>query len=279
MATAKPKSKKAEHPRTGAKRPKSAPSKRSAAARPPRKKRAAKKEASPKDSCFVISPFGGWHDDYYSEIFCPAIRKAGLKPSRADDLFRSSNIVHDIWHLVVSSRVLLADLTGKNPNVFYELGLAHAARKPVLLLTQSMEDVPFDLRGLRIITYEVEHPKWGEVLREKIEQGLSETLESPERSVLPTFLEEEPKDTPVVTADEARLIDLQQQVDSLRAETRATGGGPDIRAPEARRLIADMLEEGLSRGVIVRRVSRLGAPEHWVQRQIDRNRERNPKAE
>src|ERR1700709_196583 len=124
------------------------------------KKRTESSVDEEKDQCFVISPFGGWHDDYYSEIFCPAIKAAGLDPVRADDLFRSSNIVHDIWHLVLSSRVLLADLTGKNPNVFYELGLAHAARKPVLLMTQSMEDVPFDLRALRVITYDVEHPAW-----------------------------------------------------------------------------------------------------------------------
>jgi hypothetical protein len=83
--------------------------------------RSGKPRKRKRDSCFVISPFGGWHDEYHREIFCAAIKAAGLEPARADDLFRSSNIVHDIWHLVSSSRVMLADLTGKNPNVFYEL--------------------------------------------------------------------------------------------------------------------------------------------------------------
>jgi hypothetical protein len=238
------------------------------------RKRAGKKAAGPKDKCFVISPFGGWHDDYYGEIFCPSIKAAGMEPCRADDLFRSSAIVHDIWHLVVSSRVLLADLTDKNPNVFYELGLAHAARKPVLLLTQSMDDVPFDLRALRVITYDVEHPDWGQVLRENIKQGLKETLESPERSVLPTFLLEEPTDQPHVSADEARLIGLQQQVDSLRTELRATHAGfgrkPRIPANEARELIIRFAEEGLPRGMIVRRVTDRGAPRSWVEREVDR---------
>jgi hypothetical protein len=109
----------------------------------PRKKPTARKAKKPvrkkkQGTCFVISPFGGWHDDYHREIFCSAIEAAGLEPTRADDLFRSSNIVHDIWHFVSSSRVMLADLTGKNPNVFYELGLAHAARKPVLGLTHKL---------------------------------------------------------------------------------------------------------------------------------------------
>jgi hypothetical protein len=234
-----------------------------------RKKASSSKAAPPLDKCFVISPFGGWHDEYFTAIFCPAIKAAGLEPARADDLFRSSNIVHDIWHLVVTSRVLLADLTDKNPNVFYELGLAHAARKPVLLLTQSMDDVPFDLRALRIIEYDVEHPSWGQVLRENIKQGLNETLESPERSVLPTFLAEEPDGRPEVSTEEARLISLQQQMDSLRAEIRASGDGPDIRPLEANALIDRLVEEGTPRGVIVNRVSRLGAPKPWIRRQLD----------
>jgi len=219
----------------------------------------------------VISPFGGWHDDYYTEIFCPAIKAAAMKPARADDLFRSSNIVHDIWHLVLTSRVLLADLTEKNPNVFYELGLAHAARKPVLLLTQNIEDVPFDLRALRVIEYEIEHPNWGEVLRKSIRQGLKEMLESPERSVLPTFLVEEPDDQPRLSEEEARLIGLQQQVDRLQDEMRnlksKPGQGLGIREEEALALIQSFVDKGMPKAMIVRRVGDLGAPRQWVDRE------------
>jgi hypothetical protein len=229
-----------------------------------------------KDTCFVISPFGGWHDEYHREIFCAAIKAAGLDPVRSDDLFRSSNIVHDIWHLVASSRVLLADLTGKNPNVFYELGLAHAARKPVLLLTQSMDDVPFDLRALRVITYDVEHPAWGALLKEQIKAGLQETLESPERSVLPTFLLETPEQqTPTVTQDEKRFLDLQQQVDSLRAEVRG-GNRKGSPAPsiitnsvEAQEAIERYSKIGMSRKNIERRLRAQGVPLGWLRSQLD----------
>lgn len=233
-----------------------------------------RKTTKAKDKCFVISPFGGWHDDYYTEIFCPSIKAAGLEPARADDLFRSSNIVHDIWHLVSSSRVLLADLTGKNPNVFYELGLAHAARKPVLLLTRTLDDVPFDLQSLRIITYDVEHPSWGRLLTENIKQGLKETLESPERSVLPTFLLETPDDKPRVSPEEARVIRLQQQVDSMQSELRETRRrqrrGPRIAEDDARALLMGFLEEGAPRGMIVGRLSDLGAPVTWIEEELDR---------
>jgi hypothetical protein len=252
---------------------KSGPGKASGSSRAAKpKKRSAGKTPAPKDKCFVISPFGGWHDDYYTEIFCPAIKSAGLSPARADDLFRSSNIVHDIWHLVLSSRVLLADLTNKNPNVFYELGLAHAARKPVLLLTQSMEDVPFDLRALRVIEYEVEHPKWGEVLRDGIRQGLSEMLDSPQSSVLPTFLLEEPSEEPTVSKEEARLLGLQQQIESLRSEVRdsrpSSRGAPLVEEEEALALVESYLEKGVPRSAIVRRLTELGAPRHWIERTI-----------
>jgi hypothetical protein len=240
------------------------------------------KSKTPKDACFVICPFGGWHDDYHDQIFCTAIKSVGLEPRRADDLFRSSNIVHDIWHFVSSSKVMLADLTGKNPNVFYELGLAHAARKPVLLVTQTMDDVPFDLRSLRVITYDVQDPSWGEQLRENIKSGLKETLQAPERSVLPTFLLETPTDQPTVSRDEHRYLVLQQQIDALRSEMRTTRSrGPsrrsqeiDIGPSEAKLLIAKLVAGGASDEAIVDGVSALGPPVHWVQREIDNVRPR-----
>lgn len=172
--------------------------------------------------CFIISEFGGYFDDYHEEIFRPAIEAAGLAPVRADSLFRSSDIVSDIWHFVTTCRVALADLTGRNPNVFYELGLAHAATKPVLLLTQDIHDVPFDLRALRIIEYDTKHPKWAERLREGITKGLKETLASPRTAVLPTFLQERPGQRPSISTDEKRFLELQQGISALRAELRAS---------------------------------------------------------
>lgn len=82
------------------------------------------------ETCFTIMPFGGWFDDYYESIYCPAIEAAGLKPCRADDLYRPSTIVTDIWSYTQTAKLVLADLSGKNPNVFYELGLAHALPSP-----------------------------------------------------------------------------------------------------------------------------------------------------
>jgi len=62
-------------------------------------------------------------------------------------------LTSDIWEKINRARFIVADLTGKNPNVFYEVGLAHAIGKDVILITQSMDDVPFDLKVLRCIVY------------------------------------------------------------------------------------------------------------------------------
>jgi hypothetical protein len=135
-----------------------------------------------------------------------------------DDLFRPSDIVSDIWQMITQAKVLLADLTGKNANVFYELGLAHAAKQPVLLISRFIEDVPFDLRSLRVILYEPLLPGWDTKLRDDIQAGLLETLKAPDKSVLPTFLQISSSSEPTVTADDLRFLQLEREVASLRGQ-------------------------------------------------------------
>jgi len=135
------------------------------------------------DTCFVMMPFGSWFDRYYQEIYVPAIKDAGLEPSRADELFSTGSVVEQIWDQISKSRVLLADLTHKNPNVFYELGLAHAANKPVVFTAARIDDVPFDLRHLRVIVYETAEPEWAPKLRALITDYLRNTLRDPAKSI------------------------------------------------------------------------------------------------
>jgi hypothetical protein len=135
------------------------------------------------DSCFVMMRFGDWFDRYYREIYVPAIKEAGLDPIRADELFSTGSVVEQIWEQVAKSKVLLADLTDKNPNVFYELGLAHAARKPVVFTAAKIDDVPFDLRHLRVIVYEIRDPDWATKLRKLITDYLRNTIKDPAKSI------------------------------------------------------------------------------------------------
>jgi hypothetical protein len=218
-------------------------------------------------------PFGGWFDDYYDSIYQPAIEAAGLKPKRADDLYRPSTIVNDIWSYTKCAKIVLADLTGKNPNVFYELGLAHALAKPVVLVAESMNDVPFDLRALRIIEYDKNEPRWGDTLRDKVTQSIKEILAAPLASVLPAFIETKPQpETKPITEHEKNILELKQELDLVRRELRLLD--PDrlvssnrsrlIQPEEARELITRYLSLGMPPEVIMRRLRDRGAPEGWT---------------
>lgn len=170
------------------------------------------------DTCFVIMPFGGHFDNYYSEIYAPAIEASGLTSKRADNLFRPGSIVEDIWRFTKEAKIILADLSQKNPNVFYELGLAHAITKPAILVVENIEHVPFDLRNLRVHIYDKNDSNWGEKLKGKIRKSIAEILENPKQSILTTFMET--TDEPSVTATDLEkvFIDLKQDVERLRHE-------------------------------------------------------------
>lgn len=106
------------------------------------------------DLCFVLMPFKPQLAAVFSDHIRAVCNKLNFRCLRADDIFSNSSIIEDIWCYINSSRVLVADLTSKNTNVFYEIGIAHAIGKPVILITQNIEDIPFDLRHLRHIVYE-----------------------------------------------------------------------------------------------------------------------------
>jgi hypothetical protein len=139
------------------------------------------------DTCFVMMPFGQWCDTYYNDIYAPAIKEAGLEPVRADELFSSGSVVEQIWEQIDKAKVLLADLTGKNANVFYELGLAHADRKPVVFTSAALEDVPFDLRHLRVIIYECREPNWNQKLKTSITAYLKNAKSDPAKCIPQPF--------------------------------------------------------------------------------------------
>jgi hypothetical protein len=135
------------------------------------------------DTCFVMMPFGEWFDLYYQDLYVPAIREAGFEPVRADELFSTGSVVEQIWEQITKAKIVLADLTDKNPNVFYELGLAHAAIKPVIFVSSKLDDIPFDLRHLRVIIYEVREPNWGDKLKKNISDYLRNANKEPEKSI------------------------------------------------------------------------------------------------
>ncbi|MFI7601208.1 hypothetical protein [Actinoplanes sp. NPDC049681] len=107
-------------------------------------------------AAFMIMPFGP--DDLqivYEDFIKPAVEsRCGLECVRGDDMFGSNVVMEDVITAIQKAKVVIADLTGRNPNVFYEVGIAHALEIPVLLISQSLDDVPFDLRHRRVLIYD-----------------------------------------------------------------------------------------------------------------------------
>ncbi len=142
------------------------------------------------DSCFVVMPFAPPVGTYYQAIYEPAIQKAGLRPVRADaDIFGTGKIMDQIWSGINNAKVLVAELTKRNPNVFYELGLAHALKKPVVLVSSNEEDVPFDLQHIRVIYYDVNDPFWGPKLIEKVAENILSAIKNPDEAIFQRALE------------------------------------------------------------------------------------------
>lgn len=112
--------------------------------------------SSSSNLCFVIMPFSKPFDDVYRAIIVPSVRQAGLEVMRADEMFTPGSIMEQIRSAIQQSRLCVADLTGRNPNILYELGIAQTLGKPCILLTQDMKDVPFDIRQYRVIQYDLQ---------------------------------------------------------------------------------------------------------------------------
>lgn len=106
-----------------------------------------------KETVFVLMPFRDEFKDVYELAIKRAIEECGFGCLRADELFNASIIIEDIENSIRDALLVVADLTTRNPNVFYEVGYARALDKEVVLLTQSKDDVPFDLQHRRYIRY------------------------------------------------------------------------------------------------------------------------------
>ena len=100
----------------------------------------------------AMMPFDTIFNDVYNSIR-EAAGNVELRCRRADDIWENAAIIQDVVSLIDRSRIVICDCTGRNPNVFYEAGIAHTLGRDVILITQSEHDIPFDLRHLRYVRY------------------------------------------------------------------------------------------------------------------------------
>lgn len=113
---------------------------------------------STKKNCFIISPIGEEASDIrkradqvLKHILTPAAQACGYEPIRADKISEPGMITSQVIQHIVDDPLVIADLTGMNPNVFYELAIRHAIRKPLVQIVNKGEKIPFDVAGMRTI--------------------------------------------------------------------------------------------------------------------------------
>ena len=100
----------------------------------------------------VMMPFSKEFDDVYISIK-NVCNELDLNCKRADDIWENSIIIQDIFELIYCSKLVIIDCSNRKPNVFYEAGIAHTLGKTVIPITQSLDDIPFDLKHHRVLQY------------------------------------------------------------------------------------------------------------------------------
>lgn len=124
---------------------------------------------------FVLMPFTEeWSGRIWEREIRPIVTKFGMRCIRADDLY-GQDIMQDIARGIRESRIILAEITGRNPNVMYELGAAHALSKDVIILTQDKRNIPFDLLNYRCVIYK-DNADGYDTLEREIPRFLEECL-------------------------------------------------------------------------------------------------------
>jgi hypothetical protein len=103
---------------------------------------------------FVLMPFKAKLEAVYSKHMKRLAHELGLRMMRADEIFSPRPFMAKVWDGICAARVVLADCTEKNPNVFYEIGVAHAVGKTVVLITRSDKDIPSDIKHFDYIHYD-----------------------------------------------------------------------------------------------------------------------------
>jgi hypothetical protein len=122
---------------------------------------------------FVVMQFTQPYNELYSDVIKPVCEKMGLKPERADETFGPGVILQEIEKQILEAQLIIADVTPTNPNVYYEVGYAHALKKPTILIAESPTQLPFDVSSFRVLFYH--NTIAGKA---KVEAGLISYLES-----------------------------------------------------------------------------------------------------
>jgi len=172
---------------------------------------------------FIVRPFGIKNgvdfDEVHKQLIMPALEKAGYKGNTTAAILKAGNIRQDMFQLLLTSDLVIADISIHNANVFYELGIRHALRAGKTFLIRSRKDeVPFDLKTDRYLAYDHENPA---ASLDALYNGIKATMASKEKDspvflMLPGLKPHDTKDFLAVPSDFSIELDLA-------AKTKAQG--------------------------------------------------------
>lgn len=168
--------------------------------------------------CFLICPIGPAGspirkraDDLLELVLAPVLKSAGYTVVRADKIAKVGMITGQVLKLVIESPLVVADLTGGNPNVFYELALRHATGLPYIQLADSAASIPFDIAGIRTILIDIADLRSVDLAKAEIKRQIAEFANG-HRADSPIALA---RSVSLLQSDSAIAEDLLRKLSSL----------------------------------------------------------------
>ncbi len=232
--------------------------------------------------CFCISEFGAdeaarvERKQTLKHLVRKVLEPLGYEVQRADDIDDMGQITHQIIERLLDDDLVVADLTGLNPNVFYELAVRHAARKPVVTLMTFGETLPFDLKDVRTVFYDLHDPDKLEAAQAELKLKVKATEQNPADIRNPitvardvSLLQE--SDDPETQERGAVLSAVNELKDEVRALSRQRAAEPSAThdpAPREARRIGELIHS-LDDFTLEDAISRINAPPAWIERQLE----------
>ena len=229
-----------------------------------------------KGTCFLLAPIGAPRsevrqrsDDVREFVIKPAVEEAGYRLTRADELAAPGNITTQIVRLVVDAPLVIADLSGANPNVMYELAVRHAVGKPVIHVTTDARHIPFDIASYRVVVIDVQDPSAARRAQKQIVAAIlaaeehTDWVDTPisaainiagvSRRLSSEHAEEAPRDAGVLSA----LADINERLKGLEYRLSTSSGDGKAERPYSRRVFIVHGHDGELKNELARLLDRL----------------------
>jgi hypothetical protein len=185
----------------------------------------------PRKQCFFITPIGKIdspervRSDELLHVLRPVLDQLGYDLTRGDEDPTPGQIMSQVLESIARADVLIADVSGSNPNVYYELAVAHASRRPTVIIQEGSGELPFDIADMRAIPYDLTRPTTTSAMAEAVRRAV-DAAQSGDRPRDPlrdlTFGEVEAQELEAVRAvpEAAALADLTEEVRAMGSELK-----------------------------------------------------------